>query len=235
MNQIISQHGWGLDQTFWNNLKEEFIKQNWIWQDKDRGYYSNSKVEVKWIKNESIKNNKVVLCHSLGIHLIGKEILEEASHIILINSFYNFVPTNNESKITMRKLLRMENKINTSQIDLMLEDFISRSFMPNQVDMGFNSMFKIGSKQININLLLEDFQKLYLEKSTFNLFSKYCEVLIIKSKNDLILNEYASKEFINLLNNSQINKPKLVEIENQGHIIDNNLIVRILKKWFDKF
>tara|TARA_Y100000589_G_scaffold161242_1_gene153241 strand:- start:352 stop:675 length:324 start_codon:yes stop_codon:yes gene_type:complete len=107
--------------------------------------------------------------------------------------------------------------------------------MPNQVDMGFNSMFKIGSKQINLNLLLEDFQKLYLEKSTFNLFSKYCEVLIIKSKNDLILNEYASKEFINILNNSQINKPKLVEIENQGHIIDNNLIVRILKEWLDNF
>ena len=42
MNQIISQHGWGLDQSLWNKLKEDIIRQNWIWQDNDRGYYSDS-------------------------------------------------------------------------------------------------------------------------------------------------------------------------------------------------
>ena len=79
--------------------------------------------------------------------------------------------------------------------------------------------------------LLNDFQKLYFQPSTFDLFSENAEILIIKSKNDFILKEYASNEFINLLNNSQINKPKLVQIENQGHIIDNNCIVNILKDW----
>ena len=113
MNQIISQHGWGLDQSIWDKLKEEFIRQNWAWQDNDRGYYSDSCVKVKWIKSDSDKNKKVALCHSLGIHLIGKEILKEASHIILINSFFNFIPSNNESNITMRTLRRMEKKINT--------------------------------------------------------------------------------------------------------------------------
>ena len=27
MKQIISQHGWGLDQSIWDNLKEEFQRQ----------------------------------------------------------------------------------------------------------------------------------------------------------------------------------------------------------------
>ena len=231
MNQIISQHGWGLDQSIWDKLKEEFIRQNWAWQDNDRGYYSDSCVKVKWIKNDSDKNKKVALCHSLGIHLIGKEILKEASHIILINSFFNFIPSNNESNITMRTLRRMERKINTSEVRFMLEEFISRSFMPNQVDIKFKSIFNLKSKQINIKSLLKDFQKLYLQQSTFNLFSENAEVLIIKSKNDFILKEYAFNEFINLLNNSQINKPKLVQIENQGHLIDNDFIIKILKDW----
>ena len=231
MNQIISQHGWGLDQSIWDKLKEEFIRQNWAWQDNDRGYYSDSCVKVKWIKNDSDKNKKVALCHSLGIHLIEKEILKEASHIILINSFFNFIPKNNESNITMRTLRRMEKKINTIEVRFMLEEFISRSFMPNEVDIRFKSIFDQKSKQININSLLKDFQKLYLKQSIFNLFSENVEVLIIKSKNDFILKEYASNEFINLLNNSQINKPKLVQIENQGHLIDNNCIVKILKEW----
>ena len=231
MNQIISQHGWGLDQSIWNELKEDFIRQNWIWQDNDRGYYSDSCVKVKWIKDDSGINKKVALCHSLGIHLIGKEILKEASHIILINSFFNFIPTNHESKITIRTLRRMEKKMNTSEVLLVLEEFITRSFMPNQVDIKFKSTFNLNSKQINLKRLLKDFQKLYFQPSTFDLFSEHAEVLIIKSKNDFILKEYAFNEFINLLNNSQINKPKLVQIENQGHIIDNNCIVNILKDW----
>ena len=231
MNQIISQHGWGLDQSIWDKLKEEFIRQNWAWQDNDRGYFSDSCVKVKWIKNDSYNNKKVALCHSLGIHLIGQEILKEASHIVLINSFFNFIPTNNESNLTMRTLRRMEKKINTSEVRLVLEEFITRSFMPNQVDMKFRSVFNLNSKQINLKSLLEDFQKLYLQKNVFNLFSENAEVLIVKSKNDFILKDFASNEFINLLNNTQINKPKLVQIENQGHLIDHNCITKILKDW----
>ena len=231
MNQIISQHGWGLDQSIWNKLKEDFIRQNWIWQDNDRGYYSDFCIKVKWIKTDSDNNKKVALCHSLGIHLIEKEILKEASHIVLINSFFNFIPTNNESNITMRTLRRMEKKINTLEVRFMLEEFISRSFMPNQVDIKFKSIFNLKSKQINLKNLLKDFQKLYLQKSTFSLFSKNTDILVIKSKNDLILKDYASDEFVYLLNNSQINKPKLVQIEGQGHLIDNSCIVKILKDW----
>jgi len=231
MNQIISQHGWGLDQSMWNKVKEEFIRQNWIWQDNNRGYYSDPHVKVNWIKDDSENNKKVVICHSLGIHLIGKEILREASHIVLINSFYNFIPSNNESKITMRTLLRMEKKINSGEVRFMLEEFISRSFMPNQVDIKFKSIFNLKSKQINLKNLLKDFQKLYLQKSTFSLFSKNTDILVIKSKNDLILKDYASDELVYLLNNSQINKPKLVQIEGQGHLIDNSCIVKILKDW----
>ena len=231
MNQIISQHGWGLDQSMWNKVKEEFIRQNWIWQDNNRGYYSDPYVKVNWIRDDSENNKKVVICHSLGIHLIGKEILREASHIVLINSFYNFIPSNNESKITMRTLLRMEKKINSGEVRFMLEEFINRSFMPNQVDIKFKSIFNLKSKQINLKNLLKDFQKLYLQKSTFSLFSKNTDILLIKSKNDLILKDYASDEFVYLLNNSQINKPKLVQIEGQGHLIDNSCIVKILKDW----
>ena len=231
MNQIISQHGWGFDQSIWNKLKQEFIRQNWTWQDNDRGYYSDSYITVKWIKTDSDKNKKVALCHSLGIHLIEKEILKEASHIVLINSFFNFVPTNNESDITIRTLRRMEKKINAREVHFMLEEFINRSFMPNQVDITFKSFFNLNSKQINLKSLLNDFQKLYLQCNKFNLFSEHAQVLIIKSKNDFILKEYAFDEFINLLNNSLINKPKLVQIENQGHLIDNNCILKILKDW----
>ena len=231
MNQIISQHGWGLDKSVWNQLKEDFIRQNWMWQDNDSGYYSDSFIKAKWINTDSDKNKKVALCHSLGIHLIGKEILKEATHIVLINSFFNFIPKNKESNITLRTLRRMEKKMNTCEVHLMLEEFISRSFLPNPVDINFKNVFNLNSKHINLNSLLKDFQKLYFHQSIYNLFSKHAEVLIVKSKNDFILKDFASNEFINLLNNSQIIKPKLVQIENQGHLIEDIYILKILKDW----
>ena len=39
MKQVITQHGWGLDQSFWDNYKIEFQRNGWHWQDNERGYF----------------------------------------------------------------------------------------------------------------------------------------------------------------------------------------------------
>ena len=232
MNQIISQHGWGLDHKMWVNLENHFKKKNWKWQDNERGYYKESNFVAKWIEDpNTAESKKIAICHSLGIHLMEKKILEKATHIVLINSFYNFIPMNAENKVTIRALKRMEKKINFAEIIPMLKEFIRKSFMPNEVDNNFRNFLKLSSKDININILLNDFQKLYLQQSVFNLFPENVEVLIVKSKNDFILKDFASNEFINLLNNSQINKPKLVNIDEQGHLICGDYIVKILEDW----
>ena len=52
MNQVITQHGWGLDQSFWDNYKVEFQKNGWHWQDNERGYFSKNVIQSKWIKSD---------------------------------------------------------------------------------------------------------------------------------------------------------------------------------------
>ena len=39
MHQVITQHGWGLDQNFWDSYKVEFQKNGWHWQNNERGYF----------------------------------------------------------------------------------------------------------------------------------------------------------------------------------------------------
>ena len=51
MNQVITQHGWGLDQSFWDSYKVEFQKNGWHWQNNERGYFSKSVNQSKWVKN----------------------------------------------------------------------------------------------------------------------------------------------------------------------------------------
>ena len=61
MKQIITQHGWGFDQSFWDIYKVEFQKNDWYWQDNERGYFLKKNNQSKWIKNNfNFKINMVL-------------------------------------------------------------------------------------------------------------------------------------------------------------------------------
>ena len=107
MKQIITQHGWGLDQNFWDIYKFDFQRNNWYWQDNERGYFSENPIQSKWITTKSMNQIKMILCHSLGFHLIQKRVFKEATHIVLINSFNNFLPLGSEKELILRTLKRM--------------------------------------------------------------------------------------------------------------------------------
>jgi len=57
----------------------------------------------------------MTLCHSYGFHLMQKKIIEEAIHVVLINSFNNFLPVSNKRNFILRSLKRMETKIIKNQ------------------------------------------------------------------------------------------------------------------------
>jgi len=65
------------------------------------------------------------------------------------------------------------------------------------------------------------------------LVSKDCNVLIIKSTSDRILNNNSSKSFIELMSKTQTKKPRILEIENHGHIINNYKIFNLIDNWIE--
>ena len=83
------------------------------------------------------------------------------------------------------------------------------------------------------NLLLKDFKKLYTEKNSLNTISKSCNVIVINSKKDLILDADSSNKFIELLNDKLIKKPTVIELSNQGHCLTNLNFYQIIKKTLD--
>ena len=231
MNQIITQHGWGFDSSLWTVLKKIYLENNWIWQDNERGYFNKLLVSPKWIKNNSLNKKNVIIIHSLGIHLIDKDILLNASHAIFINSFYNFIPDNKDKKLIIRSLKRMEKKLNYQEIKLMLHEFYKNSFFPNEINLNGQKIISSEFENINISQLKNDFKKLSITQKPSLLVSKDCNVLIIKSINDRILNHNSSTNFIELMSKIQTKKPRILEIENQGHIINNYKIFNLIDNW----
>ena len=233
MNQIITQHGWGLDQSFWDSYKVEFQKNGWHWQNNERGYFSKNVNQSKWIKNNLNDQFKMVLCHSLGLHLIQRNLFDEASHVVFINSFNNFLPSNKKRNLIYRSLKRMEKKIISFEAEDMLKEFIHRSFSPNDININFQKMFYKNLGSLNKNLLLNDLKKLYSENNSLKSFEKNCNVIVINSKNDMILDKDSSHNFINLLKKTLIKKPTLIELSNQGHCLTNLNFYQIIKKTLD--
>ena len=233
MDQFISQHGWAFDSTLWRELRKIYEENNWIWQDNERGYFNRKRVSPKWINN-SQKQKNVVIIHSLGLHLIDKNILLSASHAIFINSFYQFIPDITDRKLIIRTLERMKKKLNNQEIKQLLNEFYKNSFFPNKINLNFQREIFSSYKKINLSHLKSDFHKLSICEEPPSLVSKDCNVLIIKSSNDKIVNHYSSKGFIELMKKEQSKKLRILEIENQGHIIDNYKIFNLIDNWIQK-
>ncbi len=230
MKQVITQHGWGLDQSFWDDYKVEFQKNGWYWQDNERGYFSKNINQSKWIKNNLNVQIKLIVCHSLGFHLIQENLLDEASHVVFINSFNNFLPSSQKRNLIYRSLKRMEKKIMLFEAEVMLKEFIFRSFLPNNISINFQKNFNKNLGSLNNNLLLNDLKKLYTAKNSLKSFDKNCNVIIINSKNDLILDQDSSDNFIKLLNKTLTKKPTVIELANQGHCLANLNFYQIIKR-----
>ena len=233
MNQVITQHGWGLDQNFWDSYKVEFQQNGWHWQNNERGYFSKNVNQSKWIKNDLNDQIKMVLCHSLGSHLIQGDLLNEASHVVFINSFNNFLPSNKQRNLIYRSLKRMEKKIISFEAEDMLKEFMRRSFLPNTMTVNFQNIFNKKLGNLNNNLLLNDFKKLYTEENSLNSFEKNCNVIVINSKNDLILDQDSSNNFIQLLSKGLTKKLTVIELSNQGHCLTNLNFYQIIKRTLD--
>ena len=119
------------------------------------------------------------------------------------------------------------------EAEVMLKEFIRRSFLPNNMSINFQTMFYKNLENLNNNLLLSDLKKLYTDKNSLKSFEKNCNVIIINSKNDLILDQDSRDDFIELLKKTLTNKPTLIELDNQGHCLTNLNFYQIIKRTLD--
>ena len=150
-----------------------------------------------------------------------KTTLKEATHIVLINSFGNFLPSNNNRSFILRSLKKMETKIIKDETKDMLKKFIFRSFMPNDINNSFKGAFYNSLNSLNKTLLLTDLRQLYSNRDFPFFFKKDCQIIFIKSENDLIVDKESNNNFLDFLNRKLDRKPILIKLAQQGHCLNN--------------
>tara|TARA_Y100001970_G_scaffold294225_1_gene448793 strand:- start:7669 stop:8376 length:708 start_codon:yes stop_codon:yes gene_type:complete len=217
MNEIIAFHGWGCDEKIWQEWKYFFPKEEYIWKSFNRGYFHSSPLNPDW--DLSLKNKRIIICHSLGLHFINPKTISNASKIILINSFSKFLTDSKTKEKAIKNILLMQDKFRSNMGLEAIYEFISKGFYPNTIDNRFSKFLEDKKIKINNNKLLEDLKLIYETEELPKGFHKNIDIIIIESKRDYILPVNSNKKLyydLNQIKNKNINK---ILLKDQGHFI----------------
>ncbi len=113
----------------------------------------------------------------------------------------------------------------------MLEEFIKRSYLPRSCKPKITGSIDFDLKSINRSILMQDFDKLFITNKPKKLFSDRVNLLIIKSGKDMILDKESSNNYIKMLMDTKLGSMNIIELENEGHLIDEINLFDIVHSW----
>ena len=234
MKEIIAMHGWAGDSNQWSNWEQIFKCYEWEWRNSERGYTALSPHIPKWNHNSNqVKLKKVAICHSLGSHLIDKQVLYAATHVVLINSFSRFIPSGKENRPIGLALNKMMNAINTPNEAAMLRKFHIKAYKPNCIDIDSTD-----STLLHISdpgrLRLENDLRLLMNSNSLPIgLNTNSKVLIINSEQDYILANQTKAKLAEDLKNHLETAPEIINLQEEGHSITKIKNIKKIKHWLE--
>ena len=184
--QLIAMHGWAGDARGWGPFQAAWTSRGWLWQCGDRGYGTHPPQSVAWLESGP---RRVVIAHSLGLHLLPTALLEQAEAVVLLASFGRFVPEGNGGRRLRSAMAIMTNQLGgtLAEAEAMLHTFLERAAAPQSPSLlppGINAapLGEAGRQR-----LTED---LALLASTAGLppsFPAHAKVLIVEGGEDQIV------------------------------------------------
>ena len=234
MKEIIAMHGWAGDSHQWSNWEKIFKSSDWEWQASERGYKDIIPHMPKWNHNSNqVELVRVAICHSLGSHLIDKEVLHSATHVVLINSFSRFIPSGKENRPIKLALNRMMNAIHTPNEAAMLKKFHIKSYKPNHIDIksSESNLFHISDLG---KLRLKNDLKLLMNSNSLPIgLNNSAKVLIVNSEQDYILANQTKEKLVEDLINHLEALPKIINFQDEGHSITKIKTIKKVKHWLE--
>lgn len=207
--EVILQHGWAFDSSCWRawmpHLKENQDCEITV-QTPDRGYFDTPKQAIPFQNTDSLK---VIILHSLGLHLLPEEIIQSADLLVIASSFSNFHSGSTlESKISKRKIASMIRRIDESPVDL-INDFYRTCYSPLLTKQ---LLLMPTPRSMNVEQLRADLH--LLDSNVFDLqnLRRAAKVLFVHGSEDEVV---ASSHSIRM--NEELNNSDIIMFEGAGH------------------
>ena len=234
MKEIIAMHGWGGDSKQWSNWIDYFQCCDWKWQSVERGYKDIRPYSPGWYNDlKQIGLKRVAICHSLGSHLIEKEVLSLATHVVLINSFSRFIPNSKENRSIKIALKKMMHAINTPNEPSMLQKFHIKAHKPNKINVKSNASNLTRISESGKLILKNDLKLLMHSNSLPSGLNTYTKVLVVNSKNDYIVANQTKEKLAQDLKKYLEKEPTIINLQDEGHTISKIKNIKKIKHWLE--
>lgn len=184
-------HGWGCDSRLWDGWAT-FTKADAPVYKFDRGYF-NGPEKVFSLAQSSL--SKILITHSLGLHLIPVDAFKQIDLLVLISSFRYFHEEQAHEKVSKKSIRLMKQRLLTDPQGL-LDDFY--------LNCGLNKQRARHLSDLNSELLHDDL--LFLDRNQINLAEllQVKQILLLHGACDRIVSLEHSKRLNKLLPNSKL-------------------------------
>jgi len=137
--QVIAMHGWAGTAAGWEPWRAEARMRGWFWRSGERGYGGAPPFLPTW----DPAGLRVLISHSMGLHLLPPELLAAAERVVLIAGFGRFVPPRAEGRRLRTALASMaaqlaegpEEAETAGRVQSLLRDFLARAAKPDPANL----------------------------------------------------------------------------------------------------
>ena len=228
MKQVITMHGWAGDGSHWAHWQRAFAASGWLWCNAERGYGGGNPVQPSW---QPEANRRVLICHSLGFHLVDATTLEAATDLVLLASFSRFVPEGAAGRALRTGLRGMARQIGTSAEQTMLKQFLERVAAPLPMHALPGSLLRQSLSNPGRDRLRQDLQLLSRVEELPPACPKQARVLVLQGDQDAIVIKPIRQQLLLDLNDHLLTPPCRLERQGEGHALITPELQRLVHKW----
>ena len=189
--QLIAMHGWAGDSHGWAPWQQACQARSW--QSGDRGYGSLSQAEPHWNEEPpKASQRRVVIAHSMGVHLLPAEVLSQADAVVLLASFGRFIPEGKAGRHLRSAIAAMAEQLRSDRGETMLGDFLARAAAPADPALLSPTPFDSGLSAIGRQRLSHDLDALRHTSGLPEGFPQQARVLLVEAGSDQIVAQEAT-------------------------------------------
>ena len=219
--QLIALHGWAGDSRAWEPWAELAAARGWLFSAAERGYGNLPPEQPSW---DPQAQQRVVIGHSMGPHLLPAELWQQATTAVWLASFAAFVPPGRQGRSIRAALQAMGQRIANGDTTALLRDFFREAaapFPPSALPMG---PLEHGITASGRERLLEDLERLENSAGLPPGYPEGARALIVEAADDRIVHP-ASRAALR----EQLPQAEVWSLEPAGHcLLDPALAARVV-------
>lgn len=191
---VVAQHGWGFGAWCWDRWRD-VLPANFALHCPDRGYFGPAvAVAVR---------PRIVLAHSLGLHLLPPQLCAAAELIVVISGFRSFhSPCDRKARRSRRTVEQMLARLEREPAAL-LADFYARCGAPSDSDSTELAEVRCPGT-VDADSLRRDLQLLQESVLELAAIPAAAQVLILHGSRDRVVSVERAEELRELLPNSAL-------------------------------